>query len=61
MCPSDSCGLAEEAASLGLDYVDTNAIMAFNKNRKKIKHWGTAPPHASSSLSATINFTLHRA
>jgi hypothetical protein len=42
MSLNDTHDLAEEAAKLGLDYVDTDAITAFNKNKRKINHWGTS-------------------
>jgi hypothetical protein len=53
MAPNDTFGLAEEAASLDLTYMDVDAIKAFNKNRKEIKRWGTATVHRERDSEQT--------
>jgi hypothetical protein len=52
MAPNETFGLAEEAASLGVTYMDVDAIKAFNKNKKEIKRWGT--------LTQLLPSTAHR-
>jgi hypothetical protein len=54
MSLNDTHDLAEEAAKLGLGYVDTDAITAFNKNKRKIKHWGTSPSPATELLYCVV-------